>query len=115
LALGGGQGRDAIPLARMGAPSSEESVEDNGVELLNIYPNPFRQQFMVDYVLEDKVSELILEVYDLQSRLLITEIQKETISGRMQIDFSCCADGTYICKVMADGKLLETQRIVHSR
>ena len=103
------------PSPRMSANDSEEPIMDNGLESLNIYPNPFKQQFTVEYVFEEEVAELIVEVYDLQGRTLITELRKEVTTGTLRVDLSCCAEGTYVCKVMADRNLVETQRIIHSR
>jgi hypothetical protein len=88
-----------------GAAQAELNPElPENTELLPNYPNPFNPATTIAYRLAVS-SEVLLQVYDLNGRLVATLQQGMRQAGehRAEFDGSNLASGTYIVRLQADG------------
>ncbi|MGB0346079.1 MAG: T9SS type A sorting domain-containing protein, partial [Balneolaceae bacterium] len=89
----------------------KSSVESNdrvlNFELEQNYPNPFNPSTTIQYQLES-AGEVLLQVFDIQGRLVETLINGVQGAGAHQIQFdgSNIASGTYIYRLTASGEVL---------
>ncbi|HKK09355.1 MAG TPA: T9SS type A sorting domain-containing protein, partial [Bacteroidales bacterium] len=84
-----------------------EQPDIPGLEL-DIYPNPFFQQVTFE-VSGISVSELNLEVFDAQGRLLRRETD---YTNRLVMDRKNLSSGTYFFRLESQGQLLGSGTIV---
>ena len=70
-----------------------------------VYPNPSNGIFTI--VLDENVSNAILEVYDLQGRLIISK----EFSGTTSLNFSNKEDGIYLMKIFSE-QGVETKKLI---
>ena len=78
-----------------------EEAHDAGFALAIAYPNPGKDVLNIRTGLKNAR----VEVYDLNGRLVHRQDITENVTG---IDAGGWAEGVYVWKVMADGKLAET-------
>jgi len=80
--------------------------------LVNIFPNPFNAQATVEISLPSE-SELTLNVYNLQGRLVATLAEESYPAGEHQFSFNASrlASGMYIIHAQVPGQLSATQRV----
>jgi len=92
------------------------TVEGNAVETLtgdvlisNVYPNPANQVAKLNYNLQGN-SRLQCGVYDMLGKLVYNE--SVTGQGAIEIPVKKLPLGTYFCRLILDGKLVETQKLM---
>ncbi len=86
---------------------------ERGIELLQNFPNPFNTSTVISYYLSEE-SDILLEVYDIQGRLvavLINEIQPPGLQD-IRFDASGLASGVYIYRIAA-GNITQSRKLMH--
>ncbi len=81
----------------------------------NIYPNPFKEIFTLDYSVKS-VTDVKIAIYDTYGQL-ITTLQNQSVSSgnhRLTYDASRLLPGIYYCKIETSDYTL-VERIIHSR
>ncbi|MEM6720464.1 MAG: carboxypeptidase-like regulatory domain-containing protein [Bacteroidota bacterium] len=102
-----------------GAPtisSKNESSEFKRIQgeqrLNSLFPNPSANGIF-QLQLNDKYTDLTLEVFNMNGQLLQTNTFTK-LSKNPQIDLSNQSRGMYLIRIVADGKLLETKKAIRS-
>lgn len=87
--------------------------DNNGFAIDQNIPNPFSHETVINYSLPQKINNASLIVYDLSGKQLISfplDLNGKSIS----INSDKLAAGIYIYSVMADGKIMDSKRMVVS-
>jgi len=87
--------------------------DNNGLSLEQNIPNPFSHETVINYSLPQQIKNASLIVYDLSGKQLISfplDLNGKSIS----INSDKLAAGIYIYSVMADGKIMDSKRMVVS-
>jgi hypothetical protein len=91
-------------------------VEGTSVESLNgdmlirdIYPNPAKENAILNYNLSGN-QNLTCEVYDMLGKRVYSE--SATGQGAIEIPVRKLPQGTYFCRLILDGELVETQKLM---
>ena len=75
-------------------------------------PNPFTQTTVVRYTLPESVQSAFLYIYDLNG----TQIDQKTLEGRgkssVTLEAGSLAPGMYLYALIADGKVIDTKRMI---
>ena len=75
-------------------------------------PNPFTQTTVVRYTLPESVKSAFLYIYDLNG----TQIGQKTLQGRgkssVTLEAGSLAPGMYLYALVADGKVIDTKRMI---
>ena len=75
-------------------------------------PNPFTQTTVVRYTLPESVQSAYLYIYDLNG----TQIDQKTLEGRgkssVTLEAGSLAPGMYLYALIADGKVIDTKRMI---
>lgn len=74
-------------------------------------PNPFSNETVIGYTLPKEVSAASLIVYDLSGKQIMA-VRLETTSSSITFSSEKLAPGIYIYSVVADGKILNSKRMV---
>lgn len=82
-----------------------EEAHDNGLKVAVAYPNPGKDVLNVRTALQNAR----VEVYDMNGRLIHSQALTENLTT---IDAEDWAEGVYVWKVMANGKIVETGKWV---
>lgn len=111
--INGYAGEEVIEGAPMVIPTDVESVMGTGkAELYQNRPNPFSENTEIRLSLPEDVSSAILYVYDLQGH----QVNAFPISDRgntsVVINGGSLAAGMYIYTLIADGKEIDTKRMI---
>ena len=87
-------------------------IDDNNVESLLVYPNP--ASFGSVYVsMSGFVGPIVLEVYDLQGRVVYSDRKDNSQSSELAlIDVSGLSNGTYVVRMVSSHKQLATKLVV---
>ena len=82
-------------------------------ELYQNYPNPFNSSTKVTYTIAEK-TKILLNVYDMLGRKVITVVDKVQEKGKYvaQVDLSKAASGTYFYRLIADGQIQITHKML---
>ena len=84
-----------------------------GFELFQNYPNPFNQTTNIKYQITNK-SYITLKVYDISGKEVATILNEEKQPGKYSIlfDSPILASGIYFYQLIADGKNIETKKMI---
>jgi hypothetical protein len=82
-------------------------------ELYQNYPNPFNSSTKVTYTIAEK-TKILLNVYDMLGRKVTTVVDKIQEKGKyvVQVDLSKAASGTYFYRLIADGQIQITHKML---
>ena len=94
------------------AASSPEAMEATEAVLLQNTPNPFSEQTEIGYTLPNDVQDAAIYIYDMQG----VQLQKHELasrgSGTLAISGGTLRAGMYLYSLVADGKLIDTKRMI---
>ncbi len=100
-----------LPSERRG----EEEVPEAPVQAMDqrivVYPNPFNNNFNLDYSFADEAQEVTIEVFDLVGRNVKTMQLRQVQNGKVIIELGECL-GIYLLRMFADGKQVHQQKMV---
>jgi hypothetical protein len=69
-------------------------VLDYGIDNIKIYPNPFKDFFIMNSIIPSK-----LEIYDISGKIIL---KKQLVSGDNKIEIKNLQSGIYILKLNTD-------------
>lgn len=84
-----------------------ENILQENVEV-NVYPNPFHDVATVE-IAGETFAKIEFELYDLTGRAVY---QKTSNEAKFTINKSDLAQGVYVYRILADGKLLNTGKLI---
>lgn len=104
--------------AARGANNSNETssnLESNGSSMISIYPNPIDEGSPITITLNDINGEFIknstVEVYTVSGQHVFSQQLKES-DKQIIIQSTVLVEGVYIVKLIGDGNLLETHKLL---
>jgi hypothetical protein len=115
--LGGGGNRQGRPGDNEGEQGNRNSID---VELQNAksiilnvaVPNPFAEHTVITYFITDDVSKAQIMFYDNTGNILKTVDVNEKGAGQINVFAHDLSSGIYSYSLIADGKLIETKKMV---
>lgn len=117
-AAGSGSGTVITPLSAKGNGTASADRIDADVITPKLYqntPNPFNAETEIRYALPHDVATAVLYIYDMQG----TQIRRYGIDGRgegsVKVSASSLKAGMYIYALVADGKEIDTKRMILTR
>ena len=92
-----------------------QTTESKGEQIL-VFPNPFTQSIKVELT-TDKRSTVVLQLFDMNSRLIQRSAALNTIPGKNVLSMDIPAGkplspGNYVVSVTVDGRLSKTVKLV---
>ncbi|MCX7863004.1 MAG: T9SS type A sorting domain-containing protein, partial [Bacteroidales bacterium] len=89
-----------------------QSIKPNQMsQLSKPYPNPASKEVYISYSLS-KPQNAVLEVYDIIGKRQYTQAIKNGNVGVVSIPVSQWKDGVYFIQLLADGKIVGTEKII---
>lgn len=85
-----------------------QSLDD--FHYINVAPNPTTDYTIVEYILEESMTNGQLQITDISGKVLSTQILNRNQDQQL-IDTRNYKTGTYLLSLLVDGKLLETVRL----
>lgn len=85
-------------------------VGNNGA--LFVSPNPFQSDARIQYRLDEQTYQATLEVYTMDGKLVHSEELSAVGNGEVNISLNQHNSGSLIFKLVADGKVVDTQHII---
>jgi hypothetical protein len=104
----------ALPsIANQGDAVEETPVEN---QKTRVYPNPFRDNLVIEYFNKQASDQVSTEVYDMNGRLVVSR-QYKTLpvgSNRFLINTlgNASGNGVYIVTIRVNGKVAETHTVL---
>lgn len=83
-----------------------------GFQMSQNEPNPFTHETVVKYTLPQTISNAFIAVYDLTGKQITTFPITEKGSSSLTITSEKLAAGIYIYSIVADGKVLDSKRMI---
>jgi hypothetical protein len=104
---------EPLPSSHSGKMGEEEGTEARSLtaQSVRVFPNPFRNSFNVEYVLETDARELRMEVFDLMGKKVKEVVLRNVQSGTVSIDLGQCL-GIYVLRIEADRRRVHQQKVV---
>jgi len=86
----------------------------NSFKLYQNYPNPFNPVTNIKYQISNNRSVVKLIVYDITGREIIKLVDQEQTAGTYKVDFtgSGLSSGIYFYTLVADGKIINTKKMI---
>ncbi|MCC6684671.1 MAG: T9SS type A sorting domain-containing protein [Bacteroidia bacterium] len=79
------------------------------------YPNPFSNEFTVEYTLPTQADAISIKVTSMQG-MLIKEIPLgKTANGKLNLKFDNIASGMYYIQLLQNGVIVQTQKLIKQR
>jgi hypothetical protein len=92
--------------------SALPKLKDIKTGSLNIYPNPFDENTTFSYSLPQSPTTASLQIYDITGKEVFKYNLGNHTENTINIPFGNLPKGVYICKLLADGHILETKKMV---
>jgi hypothetical protein len=87
---------------------------DTGFQMSQNEPNPFTHETVVKYTLPQTIGNAFMAVYDLTGKQIATFAINEKGSSSLTITSEKLAAGIYIYSIVADGKVVDSKRMIVS-
>lgn len=100
---------NSINAPKMDSPNNIDKAAD-GVVLKQNTPNPASQVTTITYEIPQIYKAVSLNIYDMNGKILLTE----SVNGKTssEIDISTFTNGTYIYTLVANDKVIATQKMI---
>lgn len=102
-------------LKKNNSTSKNEAIDNININKIKLYqnsPNPFFEKTEISFYLPEDVGNALLYIYDMQGKQLKNEIINQRGYGKKSIMGSELEAGMYIYTLIADGKEIDTKRMV---
>ena len=86
--------------------------EDNGAVLLQNAPNPFTSETQIKMTLPDDVRYASLMIYNLSGKQIKTVLVNDRGEVSVKISGNELSAGMYLYSLIADGKVVDTKRLI---
>jgi len=82
----------------------------------NNYPNPFTSHTHIDYYTSEK-GRINVSIFDMFGHLVTTLVNNQHIAGKHTVTFDAqgISEGIYFYKIIKDGVVIETQKMVKTK
>lgn len=87
----------------------------NSIILNQNDPNPFAEQTRIRYNIPDEINKAEIIFFDNNGKVLKTVIVNERGNGSIQVYASNLSSGIYTYSLIADGKLIDSKKMVCSK
>jgi hypothetical protein len=77
----------------------------------NVFPNPQKEQSVIEYAIPSDIKNKRIEVYSLKG-ILIKKIELTENTGRIELTDLNISSGIYLYSIIGDGALLGNQKII---
>ncbi|MBQ4525091.1 MAG: T9SS type A sorting domain-containing protein, partial [Bacteroidaceae bacterium] len=113
-ALQGGNNGGAIVMSRAisGATDIEESTALTIPMLKQNNPNPFTENTVIEYALPETVQTANLYIYDMNGKQIEQIALTERGESSVTVNGGQLAAGMYLYSLIADGKVIDTKRMI---
>lgn len=91
---------------------SQINIDPAGISMEQNEPNPFSHETLVKYNIPQTVNNAYMAVYDLSGKQITTFPITEKGSSSITITSEKLAAGIYIYSIVADGKIVDSKRMV---
>ena len=89
-----------------------DAMQDMNHSLDQVMPNPVKNNAVIRYAIASANSNVLLKITDTNGKI-IKQIQlTNTNSGSLNLDCSSLNSGTYYYSLIADGKIIDTKKMV---
>ena len=89
----------------------QQSIANEGFSMDQNQPNPFTHETVVNYVLPKQIKNAYMGVYDLSGKQ-ITTLPLNTSGQSITINSEKLAAGIYIYTIVADGRAMDSKRMI---
>jgi len=96
----------------VGNPTGIAQDQNSGAKLLQNNPNPFRETTTINYELSQDVKTAVLYVYDMQGKQVKSISINGTGKNSVTINGGELNAGMYMYSLIADGKVIDTKRMI---
>ena len=96
---------------------TEELLPDPNKYKANVFPNPLKDRLSINLHIRDEVKSISINLYGINGEKIDNIYSSNSVkSGKnlFSFDSSNLVSGTYLIKVMLDGKLSETKTVIKS-
>jgi hypothetical protein len=100
-----------LPSERRGQEEVNQQLDRSATADVVVYPNPFLNDFNVNYSLNDEAETLRFEVFDMTGRRIRDTTVRNTTQGIVTVDLSPCI-GLYMLRVVADGEVVHFNKLI---
>jgi len=76
-------------------------------------PNPFNGQTIIDYVVPSNASTAVLNIYDVNGKVMKTVDIDHTGEGQLTVNAEDIPSGTYSYQLVVDGRSVSTKKMSH--
>jgi hypothetical protein len=84
-------------------------------QIMQNKPNPFSGQTSIGYVLPEAVRNAVLQIYDVNGKLIKEIAVNGRGSGNIDVDASFLESGVYSYTLVADGAIVASKQMLHSK
>ena len=113
-ALQGGNNGGAIVMSR--AMSDVANIEESTALTIPILkqnnPNPFNENTVIEYSLPETVETANLYIYDMNGKQIEQIVLAERGNASVTVNGGQLAAGMYLYSLIADGKVIDTKRMI---
>lgn len=85
---------------------------ETGFQMSQNEPNPFTHETVVKYTIPQSISNAFMAVYDLTGKQIATFPIDQKGSSSITITSEKLAAGIYIYSIVADGKVIDSKRMI---
>ena len=112
--LQGGNNGGAVVMSRAipGATDIEESAALTIPVLKQNNPNPFTENTVIEYSLPETVETANLYIYDMNGKQIEQIVLTERGDASVTVNGGQLAAGMYLYSLIADGKVIDTKRMI---
>lgn len=112
--LQGGNGGGAVVMSRAipGATDIEEATALTIPMLKQNNPNPFTENTVIEYALPETVQSANLYIYDMNGKQIEQIVLTERGESSVTVNGGQLAAGMYLYSLIADGKVIDTKRMI---
>jgi hypothetical protein len=96
----------------MGIQKINNEIPQNYILLQN-YPNPFNPRTVIGYEIK-KAGNIKLDVFDILGKEVMVLVNEKQNAGKYEVDFmgKFCPSGIYFYRLMANGKVIDTKKML---
>jgi hypothetical protein len=100
-----------LPSERRGQEDQNEQPQRATMADVVVFPNPFLNDFTIQYSLNYEAVALSFEVFDMTGRRIRDALVSNTKQGTLTVDLSPCI-GFYMLRVIADGEVVHSNKLI---
>jgi hypothetical protein len=106
--------RSDLSLTKVGSSNAMQSALDSVSVLGNAVPNPASNTTSIGYTIAPNISKASIAIFDIykNNKLKEYDLDLNILNGELTIDLNDFASGLYTYSLYADGKLVDTKKIV---